>query len=117
MDKYEIGAKLKSVRIGLNINQIDVAKLLNITVQKVSSFETGRTRIDLETFIKLCKYYNISSDDFFNLNSNNDVTSESSLLSSFRQLNKEGQEKVLEYIQLLIKSEQYIKSRKSAMVD
>lgn len=117
MDKYEIGAKLKSVRIRLNINQVDIAKLLDTTVQKVSSFETGRTRIDLETFIKLCKYYNISSDNFFNLNSNNDVTSETSLLSNFRQLNQEGQDKVLEYIQLLIKSGQYIKSRKSAMVD
>lgn len=59
MSKDEIAAKLKAAREGLGLKQEDVASYLDVTPQKVSSFETGRTRVDVDTLGKLCELYKI----------------------------------------------------------
>ena len=59
MSKEEIAAKLKAGRENAGYRQEEVATYLNVTPQKVSSFETGRTRVDVDTLGKLCELYNI----------------------------------------------------------
>lgn len=59
MSKEEIAAKLKVARENAGFKQEDVADYLDVTPQKVSSFETGRTRVDVDTLGKLCELYKI----------------------------------------------------------
>lgn len=116
MDKYEIGEKLKSIRISKDISQEEVAEYLDSTPQKVSSFETGRTRISLEAFISLCSFYDITPDSFFDFPNNGISAKELQLLSIFRKLNEEGQDKLIDNGRDLVASGRYIKNNESGMV-
>ena len=53
MFKKEIGNRLRIARENAGLKQDDAAKVIGSTFQKVSSFETGRTRVDLETLVIL----------------------------------------------------------------
>lgn len=67
MSKEEIAARLRSARERSGYKQEDVAKILGVTPQKVSSFETGRTRVDVDTLVVLCKLYNVDANDIMGL--------------------------------------------------
>ena len=55
----EIGNKLRIAREEAGLKQDDVAKVINSTFQKISSFETGRTRVGIEILAVLCKLYEV----------------------------------------------------------
>ena len=57
-----IGKRLKAVRKQCGLNQRDVSTYLGTTPQHVSSYETGRTKIDLLTLSKLCELYDIDME-------------------------------------------------------
>lgn len=59
MSKEEIAKKLKKARENKKMKQEDVAAYLGTTTQKVSSFETGRTRVDVDTLARLCELYDV----------------------------------------------------------
>lgn len=64
--KKEIGNRLRIARENAGLKQDDVAKVIGSTFQKVSSFETGRTRVDLETLVILCNLYKANADYILN---------------------------------------------------
>lgn len=51
---------LKIVREAKNLNQVKVARDLNISQETMSSYETGRIYPSPDMLIKLAKYYDIS---------------------------------------------------------
>jgi len=59
MSKEEIAAKLRAARESRGLTQEDVGEYLGVTPQKISSFETGRTKVDTDTLVKLCKLYEV----------------------------------------------------------
>lgn len=67
MSKEEIATKLRSARENAYYKQEDVAKFLGVTPQKISSFETGRTRVDVDTLVKLCKLYNVDANEIMGI--------------------------------------------------
>ena len=64
MDFELLGQTLKEARVNANFTQSDIAELLNITSQNVSSWERGKSKIDIDSLIYLCEIYKI---DFTNL--------------------------------------------------
>lgn len=106
MDKFEIGNELKRIRIARKISQEMVADYLGSTVQRVSSFETGRTRIDLESFISLCAFYGISADAFFHVPAGESALSpsEQALVDNYRALDPEGRAALSKYAEFLASS-------------
>ncbi|MBQ7034330.1 MAG: helix-turn-helix transcriptional regulator [Clostridia bacterium] len=54
--------RIKDTRIDNDKVQEDLAKVLEITKQQYSLYETGKRKIPIDKFIKLCEYYNLSSD-------------------------------------------------------
>ena len=66
MFKKEIGDRLKAARENAGLKQDQVADAIGSTFQKVSSFETGRTRVDLETLVILCNLYKTNADYILN---------------------------------------------------
>lgn len=53
---------LKTERIKKGLSQMALAKILGISQQTIGSWETGRTSPDLETLVKIAKFFNVSTD-------------------------------------------------------
>ena len=61
MGKEEIASKLRQARIKSNMTQREVADILGMTYQAISNYERGKTKVESDILVKLCKIYNISS--------------------------------------------------------
>lgn len=67
MSKEEIAGKLRAAREKAGYKQEDIAGILGVTPQKISSFETGRTRVDVDTLVTLCKLYNVDANEIMGI--------------------------------------------------
>ena len=54
--------RLKDVREDRDLNQADIAKLLDTTQEQISKYETGKQLMGIDKYIKLAEFYNISID-------------------------------------------------------
>ena len=63
MGKEEIASKLRQARIKSNMTQREVADILGMTYQAISNYERGKTKVESDILVKLCKIYNISVPD------------------------------------------------------
>ena len=59
MNHYD---RLKDLREDHDLTQTDIAKLLDTTRQQISKWETGAQMMGVDKYIKLAKYYNVSTD-------------------------------------------------------
>lgn len=66
MDLNKIGKYLKKLREENNLTQKDVAHQLNISVQAVSKWETGKSFPDVAYLDKLAKILNVKVEDILN---------------------------------------------------
>jgi len=69
----EFGKQLAKYREENQIDQKDIAKLLEITPQTVSNYETGKNKIPYEKLIILCNYYKKNPLDFIKADLNFDL--------------------------------------------
>jgi len=53
---------LKSARVDRDIKQKDIAKMLNVSQNTYSQYETGVIAITAEVLVKLADYYDVSVD-------------------------------------------------------
>lgn len=58
-----IHQNLKQLRSARNMTQEQVAAHLNVTRQTISSYESGRTRPDIDTLARLAQLYGVSLED------------------------------------------------------
>ena len=58
-----IHQNLKELRSDRNLTQEQVAAQLNVTRQTISSYESGRTRPDVDTLARLAQLYGVSLED------------------------------------------------------
>lgn len=58
-----IHQNLKELRSARNMTQEQVAAQLNVTRQTISSYESGRTRPDVDTLARLAHLYDVSLED------------------------------------------------------
>ncbi|MBR2952885.1 MAG: helix-turn-helix transcriptional regulator [Clostridia bacterium] len=54
--------RLTNLRIDRDIKQKELAELLGIKQSAYSKYEKRRAKLQIEDLIKLCKYFNVSSD-------------------------------------------------------
>lgn len=59
----KLGPKLKEERLKMKLTQENIAEILNVSRQTISSWETGRSYPDLESLVALSDLYNISLDE------------------------------------------------------
>lgn len=91
------GMKLKALRQERGITQKQLADSMGLVTASISSYETGGNYPSAEVIIKLCKFFNVSSDYMLGLNDTRkfnmtDLTDEqyqtiTSLITQFRRLN------------------------------
>ncbi len=54
--------KLKELREDRDLNQSDIAEVLNTTQANYSYIENGVAFLKADEVVKLCKFYNVSAD-------------------------------------------------------
>ncbi|MEA4919337.1 MAG: helix-turn-helix transcriptional regulator [Clostridiaceae bacterium] len=59
MDYRALGGLLKAARINAKYKQSDVAEKMDVTFQNISSWELGKSKIDIESLIRICRLYGI----------------------------------------------------------
>lgn len=64
MDYQHLGTILKNARIDANLKQVDISKKIGCTSANISSWELGKSKIDIDSLLTLCQLYQI---DFVSL--------------------------------------------------
>lgn len=65
---------LKNIREDRDIKQKDIAKILNVSQNTYSQYETGVISLTAEVLIKLADYYGVSVDYLLDRTNNSDCT-------------------------------------------
>ena len=56
-----IGSRIKAVRTGKGMSQADLAVKASVSLPLISNIERGKTRMQLETFVKVSKGKGVSA--------------------------------------------------------
>ena len=56
---------LKAARVNAGYSQTKAAALVGVGKQTISNWETGKTRIDADSFMRLCGIYETPPQDIF----------------------------------------------------
>lgn len=54
--------RIKDLREDKDLNQEQIAQILQTTRQQISKYETGKQMMGIDKYIKLAKYFNVSLD-------------------------------------------------------
>ncbi len=54
--------RFKKERLKTGLNQVEFAKLFNVTKQTVSNWESGKRKPDIEMLSNIAKYFNVTTD-------------------------------------------------------
>lgn len=54
--------RMRALREDKDLTQAQIAKIINKSQQGYNHIETGRAELKIEDLIKLCDFYNVSSD-------------------------------------------------------
>lgn len=63
-----LGGRIKSVRISNNLNQVQFAKILNVTKQSVSNWEHNNIQPSVDIIRDISTKFNVSTDYLLELN-------------------------------------------------
>ena len=96
--------RLKITRKKCKLTQKEVAKALDITEGAYCSYEKGKREPNLEKLVKLAKLFDVSTDFLLNVNKYNKDAElnqiEKDLLTIFKNLNDQGQEYIMQTIDM-----------------
>ena len=59
--------RMRNLREDRDLTKNEVAKVINKSQQGYSHIEEGRAELKIEDLIRLCRFYNVSSDYFIGL--------------------------------------------------
>ena len=62
MNNNYLGKTIKELRIEEGISQRELGNRLNVCNQTVSFWESGQREPDLDTLLKIAKYFQVSTD-------------------------------------------------------
>lgn len=58
----DFGIRFKKLRVDKKLTQFQLAKILDISKSNISKYETGNVEPNLETLVKISKYFGVSTD-------------------------------------------------------
>ena len=62
LNKELLGARLLELREKKGLSQKNIAELLHVTRTQISDIENGKSGTNLERFLQLCEFYQVSAD-------------------------------------------------------
>ena len=108
---------MSELREDHDLKQSDIAKILSVSQQYYSKYETGQNELPVRHLITLAKFYNISADyllgisDFSTAMQNmKSDTPMKKLINDISELNNKSKAAVRDYVDLLKLREQYDKT-------
>ena len=125
LDYKALGAILRQARIDADYTQASVASFLGVTPQNISSWERGKSKMNIEHYICLCHFYGIDILDPILSSSAHDhllhfpiygeeiemnsrtITvneQEQDLIADYRRLNSEGKEYIRHTMRITLNS-------------
>lgn len=112
--RIALAGKLQRFRKQAGLTTVEVGEKVGKSAKTVSGWEHGRGQPDADTLFQLCELYGIRSiAEFYTddaaIDSSVLSNEEIELLQAFRQLNEEGQSKMVDYADDLVRSGKYIK--------
>ena len=115
--KYDIGVRIREYREKSNLSQKEFAKLIGVSNSRVSNWEQGINRPDLDILSKICIVLSVSADDLLNIEHNHDGKAEQVLLGNFNNLNDNGQYEANKRVEELTYIDKYKRRRKYCVID
>lgn len=94
--------RLSNIRTDRDLKQKDIYEQLNIAQQTYSQYETGQNEPSFATLKNICDILNVSSDYLLGLS--NVTTPINTLLPKIDELSESDIQKVLDYIDVLVKA-------------
>ena len=58
----QIGKRLRALREGVRLTQVNMAEILGVQQSRINRFETGRSTPPPEVFVKYADYFDVSMD-------------------------------------------------------
>lgn len=117
MDYIYLGKILQEARNALGLKQSEIANKLGCTSANISSWERGKSKIDIDSFASLCEIYDIDFANTLNKVANEQKNApaiidksnddKQKLLHNYENLNDTGKNKLLEYSDDLVASGKY----------
>lgn len=105
MDFILLGKILQQARVNAGKTQKDISRILGVTDSNISSWERGKSKIDIDTYLEICNIYDIAPDVPLKqiaedtpkkINDDFIFTShEKELIKKFRELDERGKSTVL----------------------
>jgi len=65
--RYEIGTRIRMFREAQKLSQKDFARLIGVSNSRVSNWEQGINRPDVDVLAKICSVLNISADELLDV--------------------------------------------------
>ena len=62
MKNNSFGKNLKELRLELGISQKNLGEILGVVNQTISFWEQGNREPDLDTLVKISRFFNVSTD-------------------------------------------------------
>ena len=108
--KENIAKNLKRFREERKVKQVQLAEVLGVKHNTVSSWENGTNSIDISFVMQICGYLDISLDDFFGKKNKNIPTLEMSedekkLILNWRNISHDNQMKITGVIEFMFREE------------
>lgn len=88
VDNISIGIKIRKLRQDNGLSQRQFAKLFGMNQQNVSRYENGNYQISYTDLTNIAKYFRISMDYFFDIETQGVKEDEWRLLSYYRAVNE-----------------------------
>ena len=121
--------RMKELRKQHKEKQEDIASFLGVTRGAYANIENGKRETDNAALIKLAEHFNVTVDYLLGRDIKDTGVSiptsgseppltedEQLLIQIYRQMNQEGQEKMLDYADDLARSGKYIKHHETPLV-
>lgn len=119
MQKCKLYPRIRDLREDKDLNQKDVAELLNTSSNYYGDYENGKRDIPFERVIILADFYSVSLDyiagrtnDKRGLTRSELSDEETTLIKKFRSLSESGKGKILERMDVIFDSEQEQESQR-----
>ena len=115
----DLSERLRSARINAGLTQQSVAEMSGIGYKTINNYENAASKPDVEKLAILCRIYGVTADFFIDVGTSDSLQSklETTLISNFRALNEDGQERLITYSDDLVHSGRYIKNNRTGLRD
>jgi transcriptional regulator with XRE-family HTH domain len=112
-ERYDIGSRVRERRRDLKMTQKQLAEAVGCTFQQIQKYESGRSKLSVQTLLKICSYLRTNPSYFFsglslgesngNIIASSDA--EAKLLSILRSVkNEKIKARIVELVEAVVSS-------------